>query len=218
MDKLNINMRRGQKVFFTSDTHFGHKNILKFCNRPFENIKQHNEALVQYWNETVGPNDIIFHLGDFFWFNSRTETLKLIKQLNGQIYVVPGNHDTINQFEYCLRDLPNFHLISDVACVFLTNYDSNQPGKSIEIYLSHFVLSTWSHRDRKAINLFGHIHSGPLANVDFDDDIPLRSYQYDVGCDNNNYRPIEIREILKIMDWPNKNPNDFQNAKYKLAQ
>ena len=53
-----------RKIFFTSDHHFGHTNILKFCNSPFNSIEQMNEELIKRWNEKIGPDDEVYHLGD----------------------------------------------------------------------------------------------------------------------------------------------------------
>lgn len=55
----------GSGVFFTSDTHFNHANIIRFCNRPFKDVSHMNEAIISNWNRVVGPEDIVFHLGDF---------------------------------------------------------------------------------------------------------------------------------------------------------
>ena len=55
----------GSRVFFTSDTHFNHANIIRFCNRPFKDVSHMNEAIISNWNRVVGPEDIVFHLGDF---------------------------------------------------------------------------------------------------------------------------------------------------------
>ena len=55
----------GNKVFFTSDTHFYHGNIIRFCNRPFKSVEMMNETIISNWNNTVGQDDIVFHLGDF---------------------------------------------------------------------------------------------------------------------------------------------------------
>ena len=69
----------GDKVFFTSDTHFYHANIINFCKRPFANVETMNEALIENWNAVVGVDDIVFHLGDFF---------VLVAQLNGLTYSI----------------------------------------------------------------------------------------------------------------------------------
>lgn len=55
----------GAKVFFTSDTHFTHANIIRFCSRPFKNVEEMDETMIANWNRVVGENDIVFHLGDF---------------------------------------------------------------------------------------------------------------------------------------------------------
>lgn len=57
----------GSKVYFTSDTHFYHSNIIDFCKRPFKNVEDMNETLIENWNRVVGQDDIVFHLGDFAW-------------------------------------------------------------------------------------------------------------------------------------------------------
>lgn len=55
----------GSRVFFTSDTHFNHTNIIRFCERPFERVDEMNEKLIDNWNSVVSPEDFVFHLGDF---------------------------------------------------------------------------------------------------------------------------------------------------------
>jgi calcineurin-like phosphoesterase family protein len=204
MKKINIDVRPGQKVFFTSDTHFGHNNILKFCQRPWADIKAHNAGIVELWNSVVGPDDIVFHMGDVCWFNSRHETYKLLKQLNGHIYIVLGNHDTEDQFELCAQRMPNFTVLGDTTVLFLRGVEGYP--QTLEIVLNHYPLMTWSHRDRTALQFFGHIHSGPRSTCKFDCDLPLYSYQYDVGCDNNDYTPIEIRDLLLKLGWPCQDP------------
>jgi len=78
-------------IWFTSDTHFYHKNIIKFTNRPWNTVEEMNNALINNWNEVVKPNDTVFHLGDFA-FTSNGNWKKLINELNGKIYLILGNH------------------------------------------------------------------------------------------------------------------------------
>ena len=85
----------GNKVFFTSDTHFYHANIINFCKRPFANVETMNEALIENWNAVVGANDIVFHLGDFC-FGGSAEWTNILNRLNGRIYLIVGNHDLKN--------------------------------------------------------------------------------------------------------------------------
>ena len=85
-----------QKVFFTSDLHFGHQNILKFCNRPWETTEEMDKALIENWNSVVGKDDIVFDLGDFA-FAPNWRWKEILSQLNGKHYLILGNHK-INKF------------------------------------------------------------------------------------------------------------------------
>ena len=85
----------GDGLFFTSDTHFGHENIITFCNRPFESIEEHDRVLIQNWNSVVTPDDTVFHLGDFC-FGNGYKWYEILGQLNGHIYLIRGNHDDKN--------------------------------------------------------------------------------------------------------------------------
>ena len=75
------------KVFFTSDTHFYHGNIIRFCNRPFKDVEVMNETIISNWNNTVRQDDIVFHLGDFCLGGS-AEWTKILDRLNGKIYLI----------------------------------------------------------------------------------------------------------------------------------
>jgi calcineurin-like phosphoesterase family protein len=79
-------------IFFTSDTHFGHHNIIKYCGRPFKDANDMNESFIRNWNSVVGVDDDVYHLGDVS-FMSKQQTINIIKKLNGRIYLVSGNHD-----------------------------------------------------------------------------------------------------------------------------
>ena len=85
----------GSNLFFTSDTHFYHGNIIRFCNRPFKSVEMMNETIISNWNNTVGQDDIVFHLGDFCLGGS-AEWNKILDRLNGKIYLIMGNHDLKN--------------------------------------------------------------------------------------------------------------------------
>lgn len=204
MDKLNIVKDKHQKVFFISDLHFGHKNILNFCQRPFTDIKDMELKMISYWNAVVSNNDIVFVLGDTFWFNDRKAMKRIFKQLNGkQIYLILGNHCDPNTYERLKTEEiigDRIQVLSDVVTLYLREYNSSTPETPTplgEIVLSHYPLMTWSHRDKGAINLFGHIHSGPRTLCAVDQDLPLwKGKQYDVGADNNNYTPVEYNRIL----------------------
>lgn len=82
-----------QKIFFTSDLHFGHENVLRFDNRPFETVEEMDDELIKRWNDKVGKGDLVYVLGDLIWKTATNEAVQIIKRLNGQIILIKGNHD-----------------------------------------------------------------------------------------------------------------------------
>lgn len=80
------------RVFFTSDTHFNHMNIISYCQRPFRDIHEMDETIIVNWNNAVAPDDIVFHLGDFC-LGGANEWNRILDRLNGRIYLILGNHD-----------------------------------------------------------------------------------------------------------------------------
>lgn len=189
----------GDGLFFTSDTHFNHANILRFCNRPWESIEEHDQALIENWNSVVSPDDTVFHLGDFV-FGGFPKWKEIVEQLNGHIYLIRGNHDDKQMtagiqtlFEDCLYQA---RILVD--------------GKTV--YLNHFPFLCFGHGDPKiykdsySIQLFGHIHSGPNStSADVSRSSILYPTQYDVGVDNNNYCPISWKEVNEKIQKQLKN-------------
>lgn len=185
--KINYTEEEAKHLFFTSDTHFGHENIIKFCNRPFANAQEMNEALINNWNRVVGPDDTIFHLGDFAFGGSYLWN-NMLDRLNGHIHLIIGNHDRKN-----LRQ------------GYIQKFDSISPQLQINIngrsvYLNHYPFLCYggSYRgDKDAVwQLFGHVHSGPFSTGKDDERLKmLFPYQYDVGVDNNNFTPISWEDV-----------------------
>jgi len=110
------------RYFFTSDTHFGHKNIVKYCERPFKNVEDMNQQLIERWNVVVKKEDTVFHLGDFV-FRGRTKDFK--DKLNGNIILIKGNHD--NSSQTVIREMfikhggHEWHLLHNPAESLCTN-------------------------------------------------------------------------------------------------
>jgi len=112
-------------VFFTSDTHFFHGNIIRFCNRPFKDVETMNETIISNWNNTVGQDDIVFHLGDFCLGGS-AEWTRILDRLNGRIYLIMGNHDLknirqgyIDRFEHVAMQM---HITVGKQKIYLNHY------------------------------------------------------------------------------------------------
>lgn len=202
MKKVHIELNEGQKLFFTSDLHIGHRNVLVFCNRPFLDIKDMSRGLIENWNRVVGENDIVFDLGDMFWFDSRHEIKTFINKLNGTIYKVPGNHDMDIETLFQLCSPGKVVLLDDINQVFVSGLDPDKPSKQLELWVSHMPMATWPHFEH-APSFFGHIHSGPLSSNAVDvpgRDLFLKKNMYDVGVDNNDYTPVELQYALQKID------------------
>lgn len=176
------------EVFFTSDTHFGHSNIIKYCARPFDNTNDMDEALINNWNAKVPKDGIVYHLGDFAW-GSINYWEKIREQLNGEIILIYGNHD-----EKYLNNKLMYKLFKEVT-----------PQKKIwinkiPIYMNHypFLCFGGSYKGLGATwQLFGHVHSNPRSEEGLDHKRLVNCFptQYDVGVDNNNFTPISFDEL-----------------------
>ena len=180
-------------IFFTSDTHFGHANIIKYAHRPYTDVDEMNKALIDNWNSVVKPNDIVFHLGDFM-FGNINRFWEYRSRLNGKIYLVHGNHD------YKLMEEGNIEEGFEIIASQLNIVVDGQ-----KIYLNHFPLLTFDgiFKDKPSWQLFGHVHSNhdhPYTSPDMARLAYLLPFQYDVGTDNNNYTPVSFAQVKEIME------------------
>ena len=188
---MNMTYTNGSGVFFTSDTHFGHANILKFCNRPYETVEEMNEKLIENWNSVVQPGDTVFHLGDFA-LNLPVENIaKILDRLNGKIHLIAGNHDG--------RILENRFLSARFESI---EWQRQIVIENRQIILNHYPFLCYGGSLRspeKAVwQLFGHVHTCPgIINGDSERVAKCKLvYQYDVGVDNNNWFPISF-DVIK---------------------
>lgn len=180
----------GSRVFFTSDTHFNHKNIIEFCGRPFDSAWQMNETIIANWNSAVGADDIVFHLGDFC-MGQWQEWVNIRNRLNGRIYLVLGNHDMRHLNVLQEQGTRYFEAIAQQMFIEI--------GKR-KIYLNHFPMLCYSGSDAGVWQLFGHVHTGG-NNKGFD--TPrlkmLMPSQYDVGVDNNGFTPVSFARVRETI-------------------
>lgn len=188
------------KVFFTSDTHFFHKNIIKYCNRPFESVEEMNEALKVLWNEKCPPDSIIFHLGDVSLTAGPAELRSLLFELNGTIHLIKGNHekDVLKNLEVSKR----FTKIDDILEIYIEDEEIDYKNQHIVLCHFPFYNGSWHSAHRGSWNLFGHVH-GALT-----DNPLLGKCQLDVGVDPNKFVPLSYQEVKEMIT--NKN---IHNAK-----
>ena len=173
------------KVWFTSDLHFWHKNICKYCNRPFDTVEEMNEALVTNWNSVVKEDDIVFVLGDL-GFCGYDKLAPYIERLNGKKYIVQGNHDS----DKIVAKLYDANLIEDYYKLTTITIEGDPELPSQGLTLCHFPMIDWYDKERGAWMVHGHQHQLPGT--------PSCSVMHwDVGVDKNNLTPVSW-EQLKI--------------------
>mgnify|MGYP002416443369 FL=1 len=178
-----------EHTFFTSDTHFNHANIIKFCNRPFKDVEQMNDVMIANWNSVIGKDDTVFHLGDFC-LGGAAEWTKILDRLNGKIYLIMGNHD-----------------LKNIRQGFISRFEHVAMQMRIEIgkkriYLCHypFLCFEGSYKD-DVWQLFGHVHTRRSnSGIDAGRIQYLYPTQYDVGVDNNNFTPVSFGQVKRIID------------------
>ena len=197
-----------KKVWFTGDTHFGHKNVIQYCSRPFNDVQHMNECMITNWNDCIGEDDIVFHLGDFAFVK---EPSKIIKQLNGKIYLIPGNHDkgileeSKSVFAPPLTLLTKFRVMDSI-----TEVDIQVEDEKMRFVLCHYAMRVWNKSHYGAIHLYGHSH-GTLP------DYP-ESRSMDVGVDCHNYTPISLDDVLLAMYRKVFKPVDHHEDKTKTRE
>ena len=168
-----------QRTFFTSDIHLGHANIIKYSNRPFANVAEMDEAMLKTINETVGPRDFLYILGDVS-FAKPEYTKQMIKRMNGIKILVWGNHDQVIRSNSEIRDL--FHETHELLDrTFVVN------EKRTKIVMCHYAMKVWNKSHHGTLHLYGHSH-GTMP----DDG----SRSMDVGMDAVGMRPISLEEVV----------------------
>jgi len=162
-------------VYFTADLHFNHYSILCHCDRPFKNLAEMDEAIIDNWNSVVGPDDTVYCLGDFS-FGTTNAASDYLARLKGKVHLVIGNHDKK------ARKCPDF--VSTEKLVEVTI-------RGQRITLCHYAMRTWNCKCHGAWHLYGHSH-GKLA------DDPA-SLSIDVGVDSWEFTPVSFEQVEAVL-------------------
>jgi calcineurin-like phosphoesterase family protein len=158
-------------IWFTADTHFGHGGAMGRFKRPFRSVAEMNEAIVARWNETVGPDDEVWHLGDFALRTAADQIGALLARLKGRKHLITGNNDgpeTLARREWAsVQAYAEFEL------------------DGTWLVLCHYPFRTWNRMYKGAYNLHGHSH-GKLAGL---------TRQVDVGVDVWEFQPVTLATV-----------------------
>lgn len=170
-------------IYFTSDHHFSHANIIRFCDRPFEDVHTMNKILTDNWNSVVSPDDTVYHLGDFS-FGGKIS--KFLQYLNGNIILIRGNHDRNSNIKGC-------------GLTIHQNLDFEYDGYKFK--LNHRPVFTADAVDKDSERrsiidldeydyiLCGHIHEKWLQN----------QKNINVGVDVWDFKPVSIETIIELI-------------------
>ncbi len=206
------------KLWFTSDTHFHHENIIRYCNRPFHDVGHMDRTIINNWNSIIEKDDIVIHAGDFCWGN-RDMWCYFLSQLRGNKILIQGNHDKD-------KNIPTDKFLNVYwGFINLEVKDVESEGGSQRITVCHYPMLSWYQSHRGAWQLFGHWHNTtivpPIDNEGeiIDENIlegnkevkeyvkeeylhmdKIRPGQYDIGVDGNNFTPVSYYEIKKIIN------------------
>lgn len=154
-------------IYVISDTHFHHKNIIKYCNRPFPTVESMNEFMLDSWNQTVKPDDIVYHLGDVVMGRHNYD---VIKKLNGRKRLIVGNHDDIMKvgkyFQKVMmwRMFPEWNLVLTHVPIDLTDKTETR---------------------KYSYNVHGHIHNN----------LSPTSRHINVSVESTHYSPVPLENI-----------------------
>jgi calcineurin-like phosphoesterase family protein len=201
--KADFKYQDGSKIFLTSDTHFFHEAIIKYCDRPFKNAEEMNYKLIEAWNKKVPQDGLVFHLGDFAW-GGYEFWKKIREQLNGDIILIKGNHDQKNMSSTAEQELFQY-----VTWQMLIEIEGRK------VILNHFPFLCYAgvYREPKKLvySLHGHVHLKKENPMGEDIERVLKyefPTQYDVGVDFNDYSPISWLDLnFKIQKQIKENDN-----------
>lgn len=178
------------EVFFTSDTHFNHKNILKYNPNRLDHcddVESMNQAIVDNWNKVVNDSDTVYHLGDVA-FGKPENASKWVAQLNGNIHLIKGNHD----YTSYLKEIGVF-------------FESVQDYKMLrnlhnkKVVLFHYPIVNWDTKFHGSLHFYGHVHGAPVREL-------ANTRSFDVGIDTHPemrpYNWYELKDKLKDISPP----------------
>lgn len=195
-------------IYFSSDHHFGHTGVIEHCKRPFSSKEEMNETLIKNWNDTVKPSDDIFYMGDFSL--NKKSVVEITPRLNGNKYLIPGNHDLCHTHNPKSRDLEKSKKMirlyeehgwkvfdEQLIWSFGQQKDKDGPFENEVFCLCHFPycgdpsrdFSQWLPKDEGRWQLHGHVHTK----------WKVRNKMINVGCDVWDFKPVSLDQIMDII-------------------
>lgn len=198
-------------IYITSDTHFGHANIIKYSNRPFRNVKDMDDTLINNINSIVKEDDVLWHLGDFC-LAGKSNAMSHIEYYRNRIkcrriHLIMGNHDP---YYHGSPDKQLLNYFESVNSLISTNIFNTS------VVFCHYALRVWNKAHHGAIHLYGHSHNmlPEENNLSFDIGVDAIAARFAVNMspkivdapvsfkvlNPQDYRPLSFDEVLAIMN------------------
>ena len=185
-------------IFVTSYIHFSHSNIIKYCNRPFENIFEMDDYIIKKWNETVSYDDTIYILGDFMFSRNIEKIENYVNKLNGYKILVLGNHDNFSIDDYKLAGFNEVYDGIIEKCIHNKRW-----------IMCHYQMAHWNGSHKGSFHLFGHEHWKQQYELKHSlyKELHFSERKYNVCMDANNFTPINFLYLIKKLETREINNN-----------
>lgn len=191
-----------QRKLYISDLHLFHKNVTKagrdFDKRPYMDLEEMHSDILLKWNQAVTNADHVFILGDFVWkftADNRDEVMKMLKEMNGNLHLIIGNHDKIKDgnFKKRFEEIVHYKRVDDVL-----------DGENRTVIMSHYYMPLYEQHYRGAILLHGHSHNSSESDMEREITELVKSKGfspveiYNIGCmyPYMDYTPRTLQEIV----------------------
>ena len=201
MSLNTLKIHQPKKLYFTSDYHFGHSNMIKYDSRPFQDVHDMETTIVENHNSVVPKDAVVIFLGDFMYGNTlkgndrADKVLELLDCMNGSFFFTFGNHDSILLHSKVKQNIKLFDRLTlkvndsdnlmNQWCLRNTGREWTSPYQ--HVVCGHYRMETWEHSFRGAWMIHGHSHGK----------IPHSELQFDAGIMNTKYYPVSYFQLKK---------------------
>ena len=167
-------------IYYISDLHLGHENIIRLCNRPYKTLDEMQADIITKWNTKIKKDDTVYILGDMFFKQKNNQyVIQTLNKLNGNKILIKGNHD---QF---LNVIGNVYFYFQKVTDYMKIQDNGR-----QVILFHYPIEEWDGFFRGSYHLYGHVHNNSK-------DLDSISRRYNVGVDVNNFYPMTLDELIE---------------------
>ena len=169
-------------IYYTSDLHLGHANVIHHCSRPFADVDEMDRVLIDNWNRVVNHSDTVYIVGDFV-FRAEQSAEEYLSVLKGKKHLIIGNHDK----HWMKKTDLNKWFESVTPMLFIT--DNGKP-----VTLCHYPMMTWPDISKGGYMVYGHIHNN--TDADYWQLIAANNHMLNAGVDINAFAPVTIEEMI----------------------